>query len=125
MFQVELQQMTIECQRIKPLIVEWRNQYDEVGQVIRGLSGLTGMDHLIAGLRQEQGMIEYESRTLSQMMEALDTSIRLYESTENRIVGNVEGNQKVGRRAPVAPVNGRNSDSTCTDGIRPVMFGNE
>lgn len=122
MFHVELHQMTTECQRFKPLIMDWRNQYDEVGQVIRGLSGLTGLDHVVAGLRQEQGMIEVESRDLSKMMEALDSAIRLYDSTEDRIIGNVDGSLVIAKRIAPAPVNVSSVNPNYTDGIHPVIY---
>lgn len=118
MFRVELHQMTNSCQEFRPIIREIHNNLYELDGVIKTLGSMTQMERVLMELRTDRRDLESEEILITQMMEALDTTIRMYDGTEKKIVDNVEGSVVRAKKTGVSAISVATVDPAITGNIQ-------
>ena len=72
-------------QNLKQQLRSLDNEIGETEQVMRQLSGLSGMDAVLMGLRRQRDRMEESRRTLYRMIQCLEKVFLYYNSCEDRI----------------------------------------
>lgn len=85
MLKIRIDQAMDVQQNLKQQLRSLDNEIGETEQVMQQLSGLSGMDAVLMGLRRQRDRLEESRRTLDRMQQCMEQVILCYDSCEDRI----------------------------------------